>query len=129
MKLSSLSMLLAGTLAFASQPSSDLPVTTYLSDSNAAGTAYYIQSDGGGAYQNGVLGVTSILVANGYNHITWGDWRLDLRSSTRNVLLSFCNAITACPANAIQPGNPSYTAPANRPFWGTQFVAMHMENK
>lgn len=123
MKLRSLSMLVAGTLAFGSQPSSDLPITTYLSDYNATGAAYYIQSDGGGAYKNGVSGITSILVANGYNHITWGDWRLDLRSSTRNVVLTFSSA------NAIQSGNPSYTAPANPPFWGTQLVAMHMENK
>ena len=129
MRIRSLLMLAVSTLAFASRPSSDLPATTYLSDFNAVGTAYYVQSDGLGAYQNGVNNVTSILVANAFNGISWGDWRLDLSGTVvRTVRLSFCNG-TTCPANAIQPGNPSYTAPANPPFWGTQYLAMHMENK
>ena len=136
----SLILVLAAALAFASKPPSDVPVTTYVSDYNAAGAAYYVQSDdyssaptdgkGGIGYQNGVNNVISILVANGFNGISWGDWRLDLSSSTtRAVRLSFCNATTACPANAVQSGNPAYSAPANPPFWGTQYLPMHIENK
>lgn len=116
-------ILLLGAIAFAAKPASDLPVTTTLSDYNAAG-AYYVYSDGGGAYQNGVSGVQSILKANGYNHIVWGDWLLNLFSSTSRTV-----AVTLSPANAVQSGDPGYTVPANPPYWGTKWWAMHMENK
>lgn len=119
-------ILLAGSVAvFAGKTSTtDLPVTTYLTDFSASGTAYYVQSDGGGAYQNGVSGVGSYLVANGYNHITLGDWRLDLfNAPSRQV------AVTFSTANAVQPGDPGYTAPANPPYWGTKWSSLHVENK
>ena len=83
------------------------------------------QTDGHGGigYQNSVNNVTSTLVANAYNDIIWGDWRLDLSNSTvRTVRLSFCNG-TTCPANAIYPG----TATPNPPFWGTQYLAKQTE--
>ncbi len=118
------SIFLAGAIAFASKPVSNLPVTTYLSDFNPSNLPYYIYSDGGGAYQNGVGGAGSYLNANGYNRITWGDWRLDLFNSPSRLV-----AVTLSQANAVQPGDPGYTAPANPPYWGTQFWAMHMENK
>jgi hypothetical protein len=37
--------------------------------------------------------------------------------------------VTLSTANAVQPGDPGYTVPANPPYWGTEFWAMHMENK
>lgn len=116
---------LLGVIAFASKPTSgNVPVTTYLSDFNAAGVPYYVFSDGGGAYQNGVSGVGSYLNQNGYNGIPWGDWRLDLLNSTSRQV-----AVTLSTANAVQPGDPGYTAPANPPYWGTKYLYMHLENK
>jgi hypothetical protein len=32
-------------------------------------------------------------------------------------------------ANAVQPGDPHYQAPANPPYWGTEYWAARMENK
>jgi hypothetical protein len=116
-------MLLLAPLAFA-KPASDIAVTSNLADFDANSAAYYVQSDANGAYSNGVNGATSILVANGYNGITWGDWRLDLSSSTTRTI-----RVTFAQANAVQPGDPGYTAPANPPYWGTQFEAVRMENK
>lgn len=124
MKVRSFILVLLAALAFAGKTPSDLPVTTYLADYDATNTPYYVQSDGAGAYVNGANGVGSYLVANGYNHITWGDWRLDLfNSPLRKVALTFTSA------NAVQPGDPGYTVAANPPFWGTQYLAMHLENK
>jgi hypothetical protein len=118
-------MTLAGGMkVLAGKPSGDVPVTTNISDFNAAGAPYSVFSDGGGAYQNGVSGVQSILEANGYNQITWGDWLLNLFSSTSRTV-----AVTFSTANAVQPGDPGYTAPANPPYWGTKWWGMHMENK
>lgn len=125
MRVRSILMLVLVPIAFP-KPSSDIPVTTNLADFDASNAPYYVQSDGLGAYQNGVSGTTSILVANGYNGITWGDWRLDLLfpgSTTRTIRVTFEQA------NAVQPGDPGYTAPANPPYWGTQFEAVRMENK
>jgi hypothetical protein len=71
-----------------------------------------------------VSGVDSVLEANGYNHIVWGDWRLDLfNAPSRQV------AVTFSTANAVQPGDSGYTAPANPPYWGTKWANMHLENK
>jgi hypothetical protein len=111
------------------QKPSDLPVHTYFLDNDATGNPYTIQSDGLGAYVNGG-GVVSILNANGYNGITWGDWRLDLvaNSSSRTVGISFCDG-TTCALNAVQPGDPGYTAPANPPWWGTQWEPALMWTK
>jgi hypothetical protein len=119
-------ILMAGSIAaFAGKTSTtDLPVTTYLTDFSGSGAAYYVQSDGGGAYKNGVSGVGSYLVQNGYNHIEWGDWRLDLTNSTSRQL-----AVTFSTANAVQPGDTGYTAPANPPYWGTKYGYIHVENK
>jgi hypothetical protein len=116
-------MLLAATTGLARQPASDLPVTSNLADFDANNAAYYVQSDGHGAYSNGPS-ATSILVANGYNGITWGDWRLDLLASTTRAI-----RVTFAQASAVQPGDPGYTAPANPPYWGTQFEAVRTETK
>jgi hypothetical protein len=124
MVICSLLLLLVSVLTFAGKPSSNLPVTTSLSDYNAAGVQYLVYSDGGGAYENGVTGVESYLVANGINQITWGDWRLDLSNSTSRQV-----AVTFSTANAVQSGQPGYTAPANPPYWGTKWAFMHLENQ
>ena len=118
------SIFLLGAVAFATKLPPNIPVTTYLSDFNAAGVQYYVFSDGSGAYQDGVAGVSSYLNANGYNGITWGDWRLDLFNSTSRQV-----AVNLTTANAVQPGDPGYTVPANPPYWGTKWWAMHLENK
>ncbi len=112
------------TLGFAKTTESDVPVTSYFADFDATGTPYYVQSDGRGSYPNGVNNVTSILVGNGYNHITDGDWRLDMSTSTVRTV-----GITFETTNEVQPGDPGYTAPANPPFWGTHFEAVRMENQ
>jgi hypothetical protein len=121
---------LFGTLCLATlclaKANPDIPVTTTLTDFNPSNVAYSVQSDGVGHYSNGVSGATSILVANGYNHIVIvnGDWRLDLMgSNTRSA------RVTLAQANAVQPGDPGDTAPAHPPFWGTRFEEVRMENK
>jgi hypothetical protein len=118
------SVFLVSASVFATKPVTNISVTTYLSDFTAAGVPYYVFSDGGGAYQDKVAGVGSYLNANGYNRITWGDWVLDLFNSTSRQV-----AVTLSTANAVQPGDPGYTAPANPPYWGTKWWSMHMENK
>src|SRR5690242_10428069 len=114
MKLRSLFLVLVATSAFAGKPPSDAPVTTYLSDYNSAGAAYYIQSDGQagpvngvtGEYDNGYQNVTSVLNANTYNSLPPGDWTLDLLSSTARTM-----RLTLSSLNEIQPGQPGYTVP------------------
>lgn len=103
---------------------SDIPVSSSLADYDASNMPYAIQSDAVGAYRNGVNSVGSILVANGYNAIVDGDWRLDMSNSPLRTV-----GITFSSANAAQPGDPGYTAPANPPYWGTQWLAVRMENK
>jgi hypothetical protein len=99
---------------FAGKPASDLPVTSTISDLNASGVMYYLQSDGLGSYKNGVSGVESILQGLSQNGLS-GDWILNTDNSSpgRNAL------ITLTAANAVQIGDPGYTAAANPPFWGT----------
>lgn len=108
----------------------NVSVTSYISDFDASGVAYYVQSDGQagpvhgvtGEYDDGQQGVSSILTANTYNSLPPGDWQLILTSSTRRVTLTFTTA------NAVQPGDPAYTAPANPPFWGTQSVVAKVQD-
>jgi hypothetical protein len=123
MRAPSITILILVQLAF-SKPASDVAVTSYLADYDANRIPYNLQSDTAGAYHNGVSGASSILVANGYNGIVWGDWRLDLSASTTRTI-----RVTFDQANAVQPGDPGYTAPANPPYWGTNFEAVRMENK
>jgi hypothetical protein len=118
-----LAILIAATGASAGKPASDRPVTSTIADFSAGNAPYDLRSDGGGAYLNGVGGNISILVANAYNGLTWGDWRLETLSSTRTLGITFSTA------NAVQPGDLGYTAPANPPYWGTQWVSVRMENK
>jgi hypothetical protein len=115
----------AAAVAFAGKQPSDLPVTTNIANYNASNLPYSEQDDGAGPYKNGVGGVVSILVANGYNGITWGDWRLDLLANpgTRTVGVTFSSA------NAVQSGDPAYTAPANPPYWGERWQPVRTETK
>ncbi len=125
MKLRSLIPVFLATVAFAAKPPSNVPVTTYVSDANAGGTAYYIQSDSQlgpvnaapGEYDNGFQNVTSMLNANTYNSLPPGDWTLDMLSSTIRTL-----RLTLSAANEIQPGQPGYTVAPNPPFVGTDPV-------
>ncbi len=76
-----LMLVFVATLAWAGTTSQNIPVTTYLTDFDPSGIAYYIQSDGQagpvhgvtGEYDNGDQTVTSILNANTYNHEHPGD--------------------------------------------------------
>jgi hypothetical protein len=122
MKFRNIPFLFLATLAFAGKPSSNVPVTTYLTDSNPSGTAYYIQSDGQagpvngviGEYDNGYQNVGSYLNANTYNSEPPGDWTLDLLSSTVRTM-----RLTLSSSNGIPLGQPGYTVPPNPPFFGT----------
>jgi len=103
--------LVAG-MAIAGKPAQDKPVTHDIANYDSNFTAYTIQSDGGGVYQNGVNGDTSVLMTNVYNGLTWGD-RLLENGSIRKL------AITFSAENAVQPGDPGYLVPAAPPLWGT----------
>jgi hypothetical protein len=109
----------------------DVPVTTSLSDYDTTAQSYSLQSDGAGAYKNGVAGVVSVLLTNGYNSIEWGDWRLDLLANptSREIGISFCDPAhgTTCPLNAVQPDDPGFSATANPPWWGTQWQPARMQ--
>src|SRR5260370_28618822 len=73
-----LSLLLGSAVAFASKPTPNVPVATVLSDFNSSNLPYFVYSDGGGAYQNGVAGVGSYLNTHRHNRISWGEWRFAL---------------------------------------------------
>lgn len=123
MRLRCLLVLLLSPFAVAGHVTT-IPLTTNITDLDANAVAYDVQSDALGAYQNNVNAVTTFLTSNGYNHIQYGDWQFDAYSSTvRSVRLSLDTA------DAVQPGDPHYTAPANPPFWGSQLVIAHMEDK
>ena len=123
MRLRYLLVLALSTLAFAGRITT-IPLTTNITDLDANGVAYDVQSDGLGAYIDNVNAVTTFLTSNGYNHIQYGDWQFDAYSSTvRTVKLSLDTD------DAVQPGDPHYTAPANPPFWGSKLVIAHMEDK
>jgi hypothetical protein len=112
--------------AFGGRPDAcaNAPVTTYFSDLDSQGLPSDIASDGLGGYQNYVDGITSFLTCQGYNGIGPGDWQFDSYNSTpRRVTQSLDNN------EAILPGDPHYSAPANPPFWGTQSLKAHIEVK
>jgi len=112
--------------ASAGKQIADLPVTSTLSDADGTGLAYSVQSDGAGSYRNGVSGVESVLQGVSQNGIS-GDWILNTfnsnfsASSGRNALITL--------ADAVQPGEPGYTVPANPPFWGTQLKPVRFISK
>ena len=101
-----------------------IPVTTVISSVDANGLPADIASDGLGPYTHGAGGVVSWLTSNGYNGIAFGDWWLDTYASTSR----FANH-SLDPEDAVQPGDPHYTAPANPPFWGTQTLTSRLTVK
>lgn len=110
-----------------SQPKSGhclIPVTTIISDVDANGLPTDIGSDGLGPYPHGANGVTSYLTSNGYNGIAFGDWQFDAYASTTRLVSHSFDA-----EDAVQPGDPRYTAPANPPFWGTQLLTSRVTVK
>lgn len=70
------------------KPIPNKSVTTIIEDADVNG-AFTIASDGGGAYQDGVGGVSSILTANVCNGLTYGDWRLNVQTPSRSVMEGF----------------------------------------
>ncbi|HZI67503.1 MAG TPA: hypothetical protein VFF17_13135 [Thermoanaerobaculia bacterium] len=89
-----------------------IPVTTTIRDVDANGLPADIASDGFGPYSHGANGVISWLTDNGYNRVDW-DWQFDTYASTARLVNHSLD-----PEDAVQPGDPHYTAPANPPFWG-----------
>ena len=101
---------------------SNIPLTAYFSDYDTQGLPADTASDGRGAYNDNVAGVTSFLTPNAYNGLTWGDWKFSTyNSSTRGVTHSFDQD------DAVLPGDPHYTAPANPPFWGAQSLPSNLQ--
>jgi len=99
-----------------------LPVTTIIGDTDTHGLTPDIASDLKGPYRDGVDGVFSQLISS-YG-LNYGEWHFDVYSSTtRTVNHTFDSN------DAVQPGDPHYTAPANPPFWGTQSLLSHLEVK
>jgi len=109
----------------------DISVTTNVVDFDPAGNPYTISSDGGGSYPNGVNGVTSILTANTYNCVATGDWQFNKPFSAKGhtVFSGRKMGVSLNTSDAIVPGDPHYTAPANPPFWGTQILNAYAEVK
>jgi hypothetical protein len=123
MRLRYLLVLVLSSLAFAGHIST-IPLTTNIVDHDVNNVPYDVQSDGLGPYLNNVDVITTFLTSNGYNHMQYGDWQFDGYSSTvRTVNISLDND------DAVQSGDPHYTVPANPPFWGSNLVIAHMEDK
>ena len=120
--LSLLFLIFVTSFAIAGKPTKDLPITQIISDYDANFNAYSIQSDGGGAYQNGINGDISVLMANVNNGLTWGD-RLLENGTIRKL------AVTFSQENAVQPGDPGYVAPPSPPLWGTVYTDARFMNK
>ena len=111
-------MAVLGVTLFAGKAAPDLPVTSTIADVDTTGVAYLVQSDGLGAYKNGVSGVQSIQQGLSQNGLS-GDWVLNTYNSTASASSGRNALLTLSSANALIPGDTGYTAPANPPFWGT----------
>jgi hypothetical protein len=106
-----------------------ISVTTILGDVDSYGVAADIASDGGGPYVDNVAGVTSYLTANGYNGIAYGDWQFLKNTIAAPLSTSRRISFSLDLNDAVLPGDPHYTAPANPPFWGAGALVSHMEVK
>ena len=95
-----------------------LPVTTILASTDSYGMPADIT---GGTYGD----TTGYLTANGYNGIAYGDWQFlkGLYGSTTGSI----SYTLGMPGEAVLPGDPHYTAPANPPFSGTQSLVGRMQ--
>src|SRR5262249_53050658 len=110
---------------------SDIPVTTEVVDFDPAGNPYTISSDGRGGYFNGVDVVPPTLTANTYNCVATGDWQFN-KPFTVKGKTAYSNrrmGVSLNVSDAVQPGDPHYTTPANPPFWGTQVLRAYAEVK
>jgi hypothetical protein len=103
---------------------SDIPVHSYFLDQDAGFIPYTLQSDGLGAYVNGVGSVVSVLMANVYNNLYNGDWQMDASSSTTRKV-----GVTLSTSNAVPAGSPGYTVAPNPPFWGMGFEPARLIDK
>jgi hypothetical protein len=112
--LISLTSLAGVAAAKGGHPLPSLSVTTVIEDVDANNVPYTIESDGSGAYTDGVGGVSSILTSNVCNGLTWGDWRFDSTGASRSVSEGFFAQ------DAVQSGDPHYQAPANPPYTGLE---------
>jgi hypothetical protein len=121
MKLRTFLFICLAAAAFANgRQLNNLPITTALLSTDQSGAITDIQSDGLGAYFDGVDAGTSFLTTNGYNGIVWGDWQFGtLSSTTRKVSISFANPI---------PVTNGGTAIPNPPFTIRNVIA-HIEDK
>lgn len=127
-------LLLPAPITLAGPPArraSDISVTTNINDFDPNGNLYTISSDSGGSYFNGVDRVISILTANGYNGIANGDWQFNKPTTQKGKTVYSLRkmGVSLNPADAIVPGDPHYTAPADPPFWGTQILIAYSEVK
>jgi hypothetical protein len=102
-----------------------VPVTTNILAIDSNGLPATVADDGLGGYAQGVDGVTSWLTENGYNRIAFGDWQFGVYDSPSRVVNE-----SLLLEDAVQPGDPNYTAPASPPFgFGTQASKAHIEVK
>lgn len=107
-----LSLLTVNAIAGKGKPTGDTAVTSTIQNADTNGVPYSIQSDGLGAYQNGVSSVKSIIQGI-------GDWELDLinTNSTRRVFVSF-----------DQPLASGYPAPPFNGFYPVRFITQCSSN-
>ena len=110
------------------RPLADIPVTQDIADEDGNFVPYYLQSDGLGAYQNGLNGDKSVLMENGFNGLKYADRLLDLNelNVARNVRITF---IQGTNGNEVLPGDPGYIVPAAPPQWGTVYTPTRMMNQ
>jgi len=104
------------------KPPGDLAVTTVIENVDSTGLPADLSNDGLGPYVNGAGGVRSVLAANAFNNLTFGDWQFGATSATGRKV-----GHSLDPDDAIQPGDPAYLVPSNPPFWGTQVVPAQLQ--
>jgi len=74
-----------------------------------------------GIYYHGQDGVSSVLMSNACNGLTWGDWQLNTYNATRGVGHSFL------PDSAVPEGAWGYTIPPDPPFEGTEDLPTQLQ--
>ena len=110
--------------AHAKPGSQPIAISVVIDDLDALGNPTDIASDGEGGYVHGVQGVTSILIENGYNRLTNGDWKFNTQLSvSRRITYRFD------PDDAIQPPDPLFIVAADPPYWGAEAIPASMQTK
>jgi hypothetical protein len=100
------------------KPSGDIAVITTIEALPAAEI-----SPVGGTYSHGQEGVTSVLMSNTCNGLTWGDWQLSTYNAARRVGHSFLSD------SAVPLGEWGYTIPPDPPFDGTEHLPTELQVK